>query len=458
MRAFFNSLFNVLSSCDDFFWSYVAFVLIIVLGVSFSYKSRFSQFTQFTRFCGLFHTYSTGSSPSSNRGVHPLKVFFASAGGNIGIGNVVGIVTAACIGGPGALFWVWIAGILGSIVKYAEVYLGIKFRKVDAQGVYQGGPMFFLDKAYKTRAVSIIVAILLCIYGIEIYQFSVITDSLTHCWGLPKLFTLFGLLLLIVYAVQGGLQRIGKICSVALPFFLTVYCGIAFYILIKEFDKLPALFASVFSSAFSGHGAVGGFAGCTLAMTIRQGISRAAYSGDIGIGFDSIIQSESSVTQPEDQAKLSIVGMAIDNLICTFSLLIVLASGAWQREGILNGSEAIERALASYVHPSLVRFFLPTFFFVTGYTTIISYFLVGKKCAQYLHEKNGGRLYTLYGMIMLPLFCFLSQNTALLVMSLSGALLLCFNLLGVFLLRKEVEFPKKTVIKTSSDKALPTQS
>ncbi|WP_420207726.1 amino acid carrier protein [Chlamydia psittaci] len=441
-----NAILSLLAAFDDFFWSYVAFLVILLLGISFSWKSRFAQFTKFPQFCRLFYQYSQGTSKNKTeeRGVHPLKVFFASASGNIGIGNVVGIVTAACIGGPGALFWVWIAGILGSIVKYSEVYLGIKFRKVDNEGVYQGGPMYFLDKAYGTKVIPIIVAVLLCIYGVEIYQFSVIADTISHCWSIPKLFTIFGLLFLVLYAVQGGLQRIGKICACVLPFFLTLYCLLSLYILVKEFHQLPSLFSAVFSSAFTGHGAIGGFAGCTLATTIHQGISRAAYSGDIGIGFDSIIQSESSVKKPETQAQLSIIGLAIDNLICTLSLLIVLASGSWSL-GLDNASQAVEHALATYF--PLVKILLPTFFFVTGYTTIISYFLVGKKCAKFLYGKGGSKIYTIYGATILPAFCFLSQNTALLVMSVSGALLLCFNLFGVFLMRKEVEFPR-------SDKAI----
>ncbi len=440
-----NTFLSLLITFDDFFWSSIAFLLILFLGLGFSWKSRFSQFTQFLQFCRVFHHYSQDSSVTSSeesQGVHPLKVFFASAGGNIGIGNVVGIATAVCIGGPGALFWVWIAGIFGSIVKYSEVYLGIKFRKIDKDGVYQGGPMYFLDKAYGTRIIPGIVAVLLCIYGVEIYQFSVIADSLAHCWNLPKLLTIFGLLFLILYAVRGGLQRVGKICSFVLPFFLIVYCSLALYILIKEFHHLPSLFVSVFSSAFSGHGALGGFAGCTVATTIHQGISRAAYSGDIGIGFDSIIQSESSVKDPRIQAQLSIIGIAVDNLICTLTLLMVLASGSWSM-GLSNASEAIEHALSTYF--PLVKFFLPTFFFVTGYTTIISYFLVGKKCAKFLYGNLGEKMYMIYGAAILPLFCFLSQNIALLVMSISGALLLCFNLFGVFLMRKEIVFPQQPI-------------
>ncbi|WP_201456687.1 amino acid carrier protein [Chlamydia sp. 17-3921] len=441
-----NTILSFLTSFDDFFWSYIAFAMIIVLGCAFSWKSRFSQFTKFPQFCRLLRHYvhtSRNANSSLERGVHPLKVFFASAGGNIGIGNVVGIVTAACIGGPGALFWVWIAGIFGSIVKYSEVYLGIKFRKVDSDGVYQGGPMYFLDKAYKTPIFSFIVAALLCIYGVEIYQFSVITESLSSCWGIPKIYPMFGLLFLVIYAVQGGLQRIGKICSAILPVFMIVYCSLALYILIKEYHHIPHLLSTVFSSAFTGHGALGGFAGCTVATTIHQGISRAAYSGDIGIGFDSIIQSESSAKNSSSQAQLSIVGIAVDNLICTLSLLMVLASGSWSL-GFENASQAIEHTLATYF-PAM-KFFLPAFFFVTGYTTIISYFLVGKKCAKFLCSSNGAKVYTLYGILALPTFCFLSQNTALLIMSVSGALLLCINLFGVFLLRKEVQFPDKEIL------------
>ncbi|CRH47589.1 Sodium/alanine symporter protein [Chlamydia trachomatis] len=438
-----SAFLSFLTAFDDFIWSYIAFVLILLLGILFTCKSKFAQFTQLPAFFKLFYHFSKEASSkkeNQKKGVHPLKVFFASAGGNIGIGNVVGIVTAASVGGPGALFWVWIAGILGSIVKYSEVYLGIKFRQSDANNVYHGGPMFFLDKAYRTRIVSVIVAVLLCIYGVEIYQFSIIANTLASCWDVPKLMAIASLLFLVMYAVQGGLQRIGKICSLVLPFFMLVYCGMAFYILIQEIHTLPALFSSIFRSAFTGHGAIGGFAGCTVASTIRQGLSRAAYSGDIGIGFDSIIQSETSATNPQTQAQLSIVGVIVDNLVCTLSLLIVLASGVWHRAG-LEGSEIVEQALFFYF--PYIRVFLPAFLFATGYTTIISYFLVGKKCANFICGNKGSKFYTVYGIIALPAFCFLPQDTALLVMSVSGALLLCLNLLGVFLMRKELIFPKK---------------
>ncbi|MEG0036626.1 MAG: amino acid carrier protein [Victivallaceae bacterium] len=433
-------IFRILDTLDGIFWSYAAFVLIMCFGAVFSYKIRFAQLTEFPKFCRIFYNSFKTRSAAIERGVHPIRLFFASAGGNIGIGNVVGIATAVCCGGPGAIFWVWIAGIIGSVIKYAEVFLGIKFREKSQDGSYKGGPMYFLKKAYGNSWIPGIVASLLCIYGVEIYQFSVITNTISSNWNIPRIGVIGVLLFLVFYAIKGGLKRLGKVCTIILPIFMVSYCLMGLAILIFEWRSLPQLFSLIFSSAFTGHAAVGGFIGCSVMTTLRHGISRAAYSGDIGIGFDSVIQSESADCRPEVQARFSIVGIAIDNLICTVSLIIVLASGAWHGNFEGNTAIAIQSALSKYF-PG-INFFFPLFLFVTGYTTITAYFLVGQRCAQYLYPSFGKKIYFIYGMIALPAFCFLSQDKTLIIMSCSGALLLIINLIGIFILRKEVAFPK----------------
>lgn len=436
-------MFSLLNYLDDVFWSYVAFVLILSCGVYFSIKAKFSQITLLPVFCKSFWNFSKTKIDSANRGIHPLKIFFASTGGTIGIGNVVGVVSAACIGGPGALFWVWIAGLIGSVVKYSEVFLGIKYRQVQADGYYSGGPMYFLKKAFNSSFLPTVVSVLLCIYGVEIYQFSVIVNSIAYNWELPRLLVIGGLLCIILYTVVGGLRRTSKICSILLPAFLCLYFFMGFFILFKEFSAIPTLCAVVFKSAFSSHAALGGFAGCTVTMTIRQGISRAAYSGDIGIGFDSVIQSESAAKDPSQQASLSIVGVFIDNFVCTMSIFMVLASGSWLLFSN-DPSLAIQSSLSKYF--PYIKFFFPVFLFLTGYTTITSYFIVGKKCASFLFNEIGEKFYTVYGAIALVFFCFLPQDNALTIMSVSGALLLIINLLGIFKLRNEIKFPSKQTV------------
>jgi alanine or glycine:cation symporter, AGCS family len=432
-----NNVFHFLSQIDEVFWGYFAFILIMVFGFCLSWRAGFFQICALPHICKTFFHFLKATH-KGERGVHPLKAFFASTGGMIGIGNVVGIVTAVQIGGPGALVWVWIAGIIGAIVKYCEIYLGFKFRVANQEGGYDGGPMYFLPKAFKSPLFPLAVASLLCIYGVDIYQFSVITESITSNWHIPRPLVIGVLLASVLYAGVGGVQRIGRICSWIMPFFLVVYVLIGIWVIGHETQMLPALMGDVFRSAFTGHAAVGGFAGASVLLAIQHGIARAAYSSDIGIGYDSIIQSESSTVHPERQSRLAILGVFIDNIICTISILIVLVSGVWKAEDPLLGSQLVQVGLSHYI--PYMKYFIPLFFIVTGYTTIIAYFVVGIKCARYLAPRWGRRIYIVYGTAAFIFFSFIPQSQTLLVMSVSGALLLMTNLAAIFRLRHEIAF------------------
>jgi AGCS family alanine or glycine:cation symporter len=334
--------------------------------------------------------------------------------------------------------WVWIGGIIGAIIKYCEIYLGFTSRIVNREGGYDGGPMYFLRKAFASPLIPIIVAILLCIYSVEIYQFSVITESISTNWYIPKGYVVLLLLAAVLYASLGGVQRIGKICSWVMPFFLVVYLLLGLWVLSAEWRALPAIFLSVFRSAWSGHAAMGGFAGAGVLIAIQYGLARASYSSDIGIGYDSIIQSESSTARPERQARLAILGVFVDNAICTLSILIVLVSSVWYANPPLLGSQLVQEGLSRYI--PYMEYFMPLFFIVTGYTTIITYFVVGLKCARYLVPTWGKKAYALYGIIFFLVCSFIPQALALLVMSISGAMLLMINLLGIYRLRREIHF------------------
>lgn len=432
-----DHFFNLLTELDEIFWGYFAFVLIMILGLILTMRARFFQVRALPSIFKTFFHF-LGRTPKGERGMHPLKAFFASTGGMIGIGNVVGIVTAVQIGGPGALVWIWIAGLIGAIVKYCEIYLGFKYRKPNNEGGYDGGPMYFLQKAFKNRFTPLAIAFLLCIYGVDIYQFSVITDSISTNWHLNHFGVIVILLACVLYAAVGGVRRIGQICTWVMPLFLFLYLFMGFWVIGQELHALPGILWEVCKSAFSGHAAIGGFAGSSVVLAIQHGIARAAYSADIGVGYDSIIQSESAALHPERQARLAILGVAIDNLICTFSILVVLVSGVWKALTPLEGSELIQAALGNYF--PYMQYFIPFFFVVTGYTTIIAYFVVGIKCARYLAPRFGRMFYIFYGVSAFIFFSFVPQNQALLVMSVSGAMLLLINLLGIFRLRKEIRF------------------
>ncbi|CDZ80613.1 Amino-acid carrier protein AlsT [Candidatus Rubidus massiliensis] len=428
--------FHLLELADTFFWGYIGFALIACLGIYLTISTNFFQIraipSVFKTFIGFLRQQS-----QSERGVDPIKIFFASVGGMIGIGNIVGITTAIQLGGPGALFWVWVTGIIGSLVKYSEVYLGLKYRVPNDKGGYDGGPMYFLRQAFDYRFVSVAVCFMLCIYGIEPYQFAVITDTLSTNWNLNRYFVIITLLSLVLYAGSGGVPRVAKICSRVLPFFMIAYVSMSLWVILHHTLEIPQILLNVFTSAFTGHAAIGGFVGSTMILAIKNGLSSAAYSGDIGVGYDSIIQSESKTIYPERQARLAILGVWLDNLICTMSILVVLTTGIWKNTYV-EGSMLVQNALSEYF--PFMHIFMPTLLFIVGYSTLIAYFCVGLKCSHYLHPRYGKPLFYLYGVFTLVFFSFHDQTKALLLMRLVGALLLITNLVGIFFLRDKVAY------------------
>ena len=208
------------------------------------------------------------------------------------------------------------------------------------------------------------------------------------------------------------------------------------WLIIQEIHLFPGILKMVFTSAFHGHAALGGFAGCGAMAAIQHGISRACYSADLGIGYDSMIQSESSTVYPEKQASLAIFGVFLDNLICTMSIFIVLVSGIWTSSTPIEASELVKSALSA--HFPIMKVIMPLFLMIVGYNTISAYFCVGLKCARFLAPKIGAKIYIVYAIASFIFFSFFEQSQALLVMSISGALLLSFNLLGIFRLRHHI--------------------
>lgn len=428
-------VFQTLELINEFIWGYVGFLLILGVGLYFSIRSRFFQIRRFgpifSSFISFFREKRGGP------GIHPLKVFFAAIGGCIGIGNVVGIVTAVQIGGPGALFWTWIAGIAGMLIQYAEVYLGMKHRVVNSEGSYDGGPMYFLPRAYKGKWIAPVISILLCIYGVEIFMFNVMTESISTNWNLSEYLVVATFMIAILVVASGGINRVGEVCSALIPLFIIMYLLMGLWVIFQHAADLPAVFRSVFEGAFTAQAAKGGFAGSTVMMAISMGLSRGAYSGDIGVGYTSVIYAESGTEKFQKQASLTIIGVFLDTfVICTLSILLVLATGYWH-SGI-DVTLMVQSALGDYF--PYMNIFMPIFLFLLGYTTILAYFVVGAKCAKYISPKWGPTLYYIYACITLPIFAFVNATQAFVIMSLSGAFLLILNLTGIFLLRKEIEF------------------
>jgi AGCS family alanine or glycine:cation symporter len=226
-----------------------------------------------------------------------------------------------------------------------------------------------------------------------------------------------------------------------MPPFIVGYIGLCLYVIFTHIFELPALLSQVFVSAFTGHAALGGFVGSSMMMAIQLGTARAVYSGDLGIGYDSIIQSESKARDPGTQACLSIFGVATDSIICTMSILVVLTTGIWTSD--IEACHAVSQGLARFFPH--IDIFMAVLIFIAGYTTLIAYLATGEKAMRWLFPKWGSKGYFIYASFAFVVFSFIDQCNVMTIMSLSGGLLMFTNLIGIWKLRHEVSFKTELI-------------
>lgn len=432
-----ESFIHFLETIDQFYW-YLGIVMVIIPGIVLTAQTKGFQFKILFRLTHCVRDLQECSKKEAH-GVHPLKLYFSSIGGMIGIGNIVGIVTGVIVGGPGALFWLWVAVFLGMLLKYTEIYLGILYREKNNDGSYNGGPMYFLREAFGSNVIPNIVAFLFCIYGVEIFQFVTITDTIQMSFGIHRYVIVFLLLSLIMWTAFGGINRLSNLCTILMPPFIISYVLMCLWVIGHHVSELPQLLSIVFDSAFNGHAAIGGFAGASFILAMQQGIARGVYSGDIGIGFDSILQATTKTIHPERQARMAIFSVMSEGIVCTVTLLVVLLSGLWQQYGTdWLPSQYIPYILGQYF--PFIDYYIGILFFLAGFTTIVAYYTVGMKTAEFLSKKNGKKIYVCYALIAFLFFPYFNQTVSQLLMSICSGFLITFNIVGMMKLRHKVHY------------------
>lgn len=437
-----HKLFECLKNFNEIvLWGYLGLGMVISFGLYFSFRARWIQVFHFWTACKHFVSCMKHSTYAEDEehGVSPIKLFFATIGGAIGIGNLAGVALAIQIGGPGALVWVLLVALLGMIIKYSEVYLGIKYRRhIPGKKGYEGGPMYFLQKAFpKYTWIAYVMAFLLCIYGVEIYMFNVVKYSFQTNFHLNPYLVMGIFLVLIFLGVFGGIERVGAINTILIPGFVILYLIMTLWVIFQEIHLLPGILKTILKSAFTGHAAVGGFTGSTFLLTLSKGLSSGAYSGDIGIGYASIIHSETRFKEPSKQASLTILGIFLDTfVVCMCTILLVIVTGVWKLN--TDSSLLVQEALSHYF--PYMDYFMPLCLFILGYSTITAYFVAGIKCADFIWPSYGKKLYMIYGFCAFIIFSFIETRYAFAIMSTAGGLLMVINLAGIMKLRKDIVY------------------
>ncbi len=433
-----DHIFDFIEFLNEFYWSYLGWLIICLSGLYFTICSKGLQFRLIANFGKNIKEIFIEGGNKKNAGIHPIKLYFASVGGMIGLGNITGIATALMIGGPGSIFWTIIASICGMLIKYSEIYLGVKHRVINEQGGYDGGPMYYLKAAFNSNFISYLAAFLICLYGVEVFQFVVVVERLESNFEINRWFIIFGLLSLVIYSSIGGVKRLANITTMIMPLFMITYIFISSYIIIMNASIIPEFFAKVIASAFKGQSQIGGFVGGGMIIAAYQGISKTIYSGDIGIGYDSIVHSETRIVNPRKQATLAVYGLLTDTIICLLTNTMLGVTGAWYSLNHLSATEAVSTTISGYFPYS--NLFITLLLFVAGFTTMISYLTTGIKCSKYINKRYGKIIYLSYAIFAFIFFCNFTADKVIIIMSLLSGLLVLLNIAGIISLKRDINF------------------
>lgn len=371
---------------SNLLWGLPLILLLVGTGIWLTFKLRGLQFTKLWHalYLALIKRREDGDEPGD---ISHFQALMTALAATVGTGNIAGVATAIAVGGPGALFWMWITGLVGMATKYSEAVLAVKYRERDENGNMSGGPMYYLSKGLKNgRWLGVLFALFAVIasFGIgNMVQSNSVADALESSLNLPFWFT--GILLMIATAlvILGGIKSIGRVTGVLVPIMIVFYMGAAIIILLLHIDKIPAALVMIFESAFTPSAGIGGFLGATVMLTIRMGVARGVFSNESGLGSSPIAAAAARTKHPVSQALVSMTQTFIDTLVvCTLTGLVLIVSGEWSSG--LTGAELTTVAFTTGLGSSVGEYIVSIGLALFAYSTILGWSYYGEKSLEFL--------------------------------------------------------------------------
>ncbi len=429
-----ESFIPMLNAIDSFMWGPPLITLLVGTGIYLTLRLKLLQVVRLPKALSLiFKAKNHGEGDVSS-----FKALCVALAATVGTGNIVGVATAVKIGGPGAIFWMWMAAFFGMATKYAEGLLAVKYRSTDAKGNIAGGPMYYIRQGmgekYKPLATFFAAAtILVAYFGIGTFpQVNAIVDSAEISFGLSKVLTGFVLTVLIAAITIGGLQSIAKVASKVIPFMAIMYITISLGLIVMNIDALPAAVALVLESAFTGTAATGGFAGSTIMMAMQNGIARGVFSNESGLGSAPIAAAAAKTKEPAEQGLISMTGTFIDTLIiCTMTGLALVLTGVWQ--GDAAGAAMTSAAFAS-AYGNIGSMLLTVALVLFAFTTILGWNYYGERACIYLFGTKGVMPYRLIFIALIASGGFLKLEAIWILADIVNGLMAIPNLIALIAL------------------------
>lgn len=394
MSNFLEGMNTVITWYNEYVGGYLLLALLLPTGIYFAFKFRFLHVRMFGHSLSILSGRFSKKDDSGD--VNHFKALTTALSATVGTGNIVGVALAIYLGGPGAIFWMWITGFFGMMLKLVECTLGLKYRKFNADGTVSGGPMYYMEyglkeklgKHAKTLAIIFASAAVLCSMGTgNMAQSNSMTDVLNTSYGFPTWISGLVIAGLVLLIVVGGLKRIAEVTSRLVPFMAVFYFIAALTIFLLHLENLGPAFMLIFNDAFTGTAAAGGFVGSAFILTLTMGIRRGLFSNEAGQGSAAMAHSAAKTPYPVREGLVASLEPFIDTLfICTLTALVIIMTGAWESgiQGVGMTVLAFETGLAEINLGYLASHIIALGLLLFAFSTIISWSYYGTRAAQYL--------------------------------------------------------------------------
>lgn len=450
---------DVNGALNNFIWGPIMLVFFLLVGFMFTVRTKFFQLTHIKEWLDVtfLQLFKKGNKKvlrtDDKHSISQFQSLCTALAATIGVGNISGVAIALAMGGPGAIFWMWLSAFLGMMTNYAENTLGIKYRYRNEKGNWIGGAMIYIERGLGWKWLAVIFSIFcMCAsFGIgNISQGNEIANGLKNSFGVPTWLTALVIMLCVGLVIIGGIKRIASVTEKVVPFMAVSYILGALIVIGCNITKVPGAFASIFTNAFNFSSMGGGVAGFTIMLAMKRGISRGVFSNEAGLGSSVMVHSASDVKEPVIQGMWGIFEVFADTLIvCTMTALTILTSGVYDyaeyaqyaggdlpshlKSGVALTSAAFETVFGSFGSK-----FISVAVMLFAFSTILGWSYYGERAVEYLFGVKAIPIYKLVFILVIYLGCNASLSLVVDISDTFNGFMALPNLIAITLLSKEV--------------------
>lgn len=429
-------LHSFLTAVDDFIWGPPLLALLMGTGLYLTIRLGLLQVIRLP--LALKLVFAPPKHDDKEGDVSSFAALCTALSATIGTGNIVGVATAVKLGGPGAIFWMWMAAFLGMATKYSEGLLAVRFRQKDANGQMSGGPMYYLEKGLGNKYLASAFALFgigVAFFGIGTFpQVNAISDSMLLTFDIPKWATGLSLAVIVGMITVGGIESISSVSTKVVPFMAAFYIMACLGVMFMNADQLPAVIHQILSAAFSTTAATGGFAGATIMLALQAGVARGVFSNESGLGSAPIAAAAAKTDSCVEQGLVCMTGTFFDTIIiCTMTGITLVLTGAWQTD--TAGTAMTNLAFTQGLHGQLGFYLVNIGLLFFAFTTIIGWNYYGERCTEYLFGTKAIQTYRWIFIGLVAAGAFLHLDLIWIIADIVNGLMAIPNLIGLIGLR-----------------------